>query len=297
MFLGTSLLLLNACASRYYVVTQGVAYRSFQSTSGTNMESEIPDSAKIIVKYWFSSPEIHCQQNGCLSVAIQNNTDEIMVIDKTKSFFRNENGVSTAYWDPEVKTHTTSTTNGGSSGISVNLGSVTGLRALSGVNVGGGTSSATTDVNTTYDVDQPTISIAPHSEMNIGRYFYIDEASLWAQLAVMIGEQKNSLTIMNFTPKNSNLKFGVSVTYSLDNGQTYDRIDNDFYANTLIISRPRQDGQFNDAVREIYVRKPDALQETCYQMLFRANHPKDLLTSPLVENSKYYYYGTFYNYK
>lgn len=286
LFLGMSILLFNACASKNYIIPQGVAYRSIHATNGTTVESEIPDSAKIIVQYRIGYK---------VSVYIKNNTDEIMVIDKAKSFFRNADGISQMYWNPEVKTHTTSSTSGGTKGVSVNLGGLTGIGMLSGVNVGGGTSSANTNTNTTYDIDQQIISIAPHSGKDIGRYFYVRKESLVADLKALIKEyEKNTFTMMSFTPKNSTLRFGISITYSVDNGQTFDRIDNDFYANTLIISRPKQEGQLNEAVREIYINKPDALQEPWYQMYFHSkisggwgNRDGDWL-----DNST-----SFYNYK
>lgn len=307
MFLGMLLVLFNACASKNYIIPQGVAYRSIHATNGTTIESEIPDTAKIIVKCWLDPMKNH---TGRVSVFIQNNTDEVMVIDKAKSFFRNADGISQMYWDTEVKTHTTSSTTGGSKGLSVNLGSLTGIGMLSGVNVGGGTSSANTNTNTTYDIDQQMISIAPHSGKNIGRYFYVDAERFCYQFPSVIAEQKNAFTMMSFTPKNSSLNFGVSITYSLDNGQTFDRIDNDFYANSLIVSRPRQEGQFNEAVREIYVRKQDALQEPWYQLFFYSKHPKDEKTSmsstfvqimwqfnELYKNNEWYHTCTFFNYK
>ena len=73
----------------------GVAYQSLSGTRNIKTPADIPQDAQIIVG---------CSVNkkGEVDVTVINNTDEIMIIDRTKSFFRNSAGTSLAYYDPTV---------------------------------------------------------------------------------------------------------------------------------------------------------------------------------------------------
>lgn len=266
--LGTSLLC--ACSTQYLNVT-GVAYQSIHS-KGDVSRAEIPTEAKIIV---------HClvDRNGAVDVVVQNNTDKIMVVDRTKSFFQNASGVSTIYYDPTVTVNTQSSTQLGTTGVSVNMGSIANAagvgssavgKALAGVNVGGSRGNATTNTSTTYLVDQPQVSVPPHGQASMGRTFFfegvgtdfLDEVS--ASTATDVNSSYAS-------PAESYAACNICVSFSVDEGKTYDTILTDIYANTLLVSKVNQTGKVNDALRGIYLSKPDALMEPWYLLYFHSN--------------------------
>ena len=107
--------MLCACKTQYLNVT-GVAYQSIRAKQPIS-KSDIPIDAKVIV---------HClvDDNGGVNVIVQNNTDKIMIVDRTKSFFQNASGVSSIYYDPTVTINTQSNTVTDSKGVSVNMGSI-----------------------------------------------------------------------------------------------------------------------------------------------------------------------------
>lgn len=260
--------MLYSCSTQYLNVT-GVAYQSIRAKQPMK-RTDIPQDATIIAC---------CQlgANGEFDVIVQNNTDKIMTIDRTKSFFRNQSGNSIPYYDPTVTVQSQSTTVGGQTGASVNLGSIAAAAgiggavgtALGGINVGGSKGSATTNTNTTYIVDQPQISIAPHGQASMGRTFYMEGVGL-----AFLGQAvSNSGTDVNnsFTPTQTYAACNLCISYSVDDGKTYETILTDIYANSLLVSKVNQTGHVNDALRRIYTNKNDALNESWYALYFQSD--------------------------
>lgn len=261
--------MLSSCSTQYLNVT-GVAYQSIRAKNPVASKLDIPQDATIIVS---------CQvgANGEFDVLVQNNSDKIMTIDRTKSFFRNQSGNSIPYYDPTVKVQSQSTMVGGETGASVNLGSIASAAgiggilgtALGGVNVGGSKSKATTNTNTTYIVDQPQISIAPHGQASMGRTFMIEGVGLsFLNQAI----SSTSTDVCNeFTPVQTYAACNLCISYSVDDGKTFDTILTDIYANSLLVSKVKQEGQVNDALRTIYINKSDALTEPWYALYFQSD--------------------------
>lgn len=251
-----------------YLNVSGVAYQSMRAKKAVS-EQEIPSNAKIVVVCWVDS-------HGSVEVTVRNNTDKIMTIDRTKSFFCDGNQNSIPYYDPLVTVNTHSTTAGNTTGANVNLGSVANAvgiggvlgTALGGVNVGGSNSTSTTNSETTYYVDQPKIHIAPHGSVSMGRSFSITGIgqSFLGKAVKSTIQDVNNL----FTSENSYAKCNVCVAYSLDDGATFETIQTDLYANTLLVGKVRQEGKVNDALRKIYAGKGDALMEQWYLMHFES---------------------------
>ena len=272
------LLLLNAvmlssCSQKYLNVT-GVAYQSIRAKEPILSRYDIPDDATIIVS---------CQigGNGEFDVIVRNNTDKIMTIDRTKSFFRNQAGNSIPYYDPTVKVQSQSTMVGGQTGASVNLGSIASAAgiggalgtALGGVNVGGSKERAVTNTNTTYIVDQPQISIAPHGQASMGRTFMFEGVGL-----SFLGEAiKGTETDVNnaFTPTQTYAACNLCISYSMDDGKTYETILTDIYANSLLVGKVKQKGKVNEALRYIYTNKNDALIEPWFALYFLSDAKKN----------------------
>ena len=263
----------SSCRSTEYLNVTGVAYQSIRGVKTVSYES-VPKDATIIV---YSSVD----QNGIVEVTVSNNTDKIMTIDRTKSFFRDGNNNSIPYYDPTVAVNTQSTTVGNTTGASVNLGSVARAAgvggaigtALSGVNVGSANSTATTNTETIYHIDQPQVHIAPHGSASMGRRFGVTGLG-----RDFLGEAVNSTmqdVNNNFTANNTYASCNICISYSVDDGATYETLITDLYANTLLVSKVRQTGQVNDALRRIYIGKGDALTEQWYLIHFKSRSNND----------------------
>ena len=81
--------------------------------------------AKIAIAYNIS-------KDGELTAIVYNRTSEIMTIDQTKSFFVNSDGKSISYYDPTVRTTSTTNIDSHTKGATINLGSVAGALGIGG---------------------------------------------------------------------------------------------------------------------------------------------------------------------
>lgn len=219
---------------------------------------------------------VYClvDRNGEVEVMVENNSDQMMTIDRTKSFFQNQNDVAQMYYDPTVQTNTTSVTHGSTTGVGVNLGSVAravgvgGIlgTALSGVNVGGSNSTSTTNVNTTYTIDQPKVSVPPHGRISMGRTFQMQGVG---RSFLHSAVTESQLDVNNsFSNSNTYAASNIVISYSLDNEATYQFIETHLFANSLLVGKVREKGKVNDALRTIYMNKPDALSQPWFLLYF-----------------------------
>ncbi len=259
-----SLVLATSCGS-YKISTTSIAYQSVRTiNSQPTQENPIPNNAKIAVAYAISAA-------GELTAIVYNRTDEIMTIDQTRSFFVNSNGVSTSYYDPTIRTTSRTDVSSTSTGGSVNLGAIAGAFGIggtigqiaNGINLGGSETQGASVTNTTYIADQPQVALAPHSNGAMSKTFTIYN----------IGEGLDgSRTVLpNIAQEQSYCKFSVCISYSLDNGATYDKIVTNFYANSKIIIPIEETESTNEALREIYISKPDAINEYWWLLKFNSN--------------------------
>lgn len=112
----------------------------------------------------------------CYYINIRNKTDRVLYIDKGNCFKIYNDGYSYCYYDASNQT---TVNNGGSSGVSVNVGSFAGALGIggtigqiaSGVNVGGGKSNS---VSNTY-VSQRFIAIPPHGSKYLTEYIWVGQ--------------------------------------------------------------------------------------------------------------------------
>ena len=259
---------LSSCSSASFLEVSGVGYQTLQmKESDKDFSEQAIKKAQILV---------YClvDRNGEVEVMVENNTDQIMTIDRTKSFFQNQNDVAQMYYDPTVQTNTTSVTHGSTTGVGVNLGSVAravgvgGIlgTALSGVNVGGSNSTSTTNVNTTYTIDQPKVSIPPHGRISMGRTFQmqgVGRSFLHSAITESQLDVNNS-----FSNSNTYAASNIVISYSLDNEATYQFIETHLFANSLLVGKVREKGKVNDALRTIYMNKPDALSQPWFLLYF-----------------------------
>lgn len=291
---------LSSCTS-WRILPRGVVYQSCVSEQA--MPNKVkPDSAKIKVSYSINFA-------GKLTVTITNLTTNIMMIDKTMSFFRGSDGQSISYYDPTVTTHTNVKSSTASTGVGVNLGTVANAvgiggvvgRALNAVTVGGSNASTNTNSTTVYDVDQPIVNIGPRGQVELSKAFDTDLGTL----KDLLPQVNQPVLNRTFTSNDSYLTFGAYITYSTDGGTSWDRIDCDFYANTLIVCKVIQEPgsdklDMNSALLKLYEIKPDALTEPWSFIYFDAceQHLKKKTTAAYSSKSNSYNRSyTFDNYK
>lgn len=259
-------IILLSCSTVGKLVTNAVAYQSVRTEQ---YKADIPDDATIAVGYSIG-------YDGSLIAIVRNLTDQIMIIDQTKSFFVNSDGLSTSYYDPTVRTTSSTDIQSNTGGASVNLGAIGGALGiggplsgiLSGINVGGSNTVGTSTTNTTYFADLPQISLAPKSHGAMSKTFIISGIG---------GHGMSDLGPMNstYTPQSSNCKFSVCISYSVDGGNSFEKIVTPFYVNALIACPVKRHGQVNEALREVLTIKPDALGESWWTICAVNNYDLD----------------------
>lgn len=263
-------MLLTSCGSK--LVTTGIGYQSVRTEF--TQPTKIPEAAKIAVCYDIDS-------DGSITAIVFNPTDEIMIIDQTKSFFVNSDGTSISYFDPTVRTTSTTDLSSGTKGASVNLGAIGGALGiggtlgglLQGINVGGSSTNGQSVTNATYIADLPQVSIAPHGSGTMSKVYQV---SGLGRPALKIS---GNYSIPNMTAENSPCKFSVCISYSLDNGETFNKLVTNFYANS-IITRPVYDTKkINNTLREVYQSKPDLLYEPWWILYFPNNSDETSLNT------------------
>lgn len=263
----SSLALLCSCSSGKLVVP-AVGYQSVRTVFA--QPEEIPASASIGVIY-FIAPD------GKLSVYVRNLSDRIMTIDKTRSFFIDTDGKSRSYYDSTVHSNTDTEFSSDTRGVSVNLGAVAGFLGiggplgglLGGIGVSGSNTGGLSSSHTSYVTDSPLLQIGPKGEGDMH----------WAYPITGVGCRSINDRGINHVwldSKTSPLKFSVCVSYSLDGGDTYEKVVTEFYVNSMF-TVPVTNGYVNEGFRQIYTLKPDALAEPYFiiNIAQRLNGKKD----------------------
>ena len=258
-------MVLASCGSTQ-LSTNSVGYQSVRTTHAQPTQtSPIPDDAKIAVAYTIGV-------NGTLTVVVYNRTSEIMTIDQTKSFFVNSDGKSVSYYDPTVRTTSVTDMSSVTKGGSVNLGSIAGAFGIggalgqiaNGINLGGSGTNGTAETSTTYVADLPQVSLAPHSNGAMSKTFHITGIGV----SSLRGSAVNQPSL---TKEQSYCRFSVCISYSIDGGQNFDKIVTDFYANSKVVVPVTQNGRVNDALRQVYQLKQDAINENWWLLKFNNN--------------------------
>lgn len=257
---------LAACGPAGKLTTTSVVYQSVKTRHAQPTKvSPIPDDARIAVAYQISDM-------GKLTAVVYNRTSEIMVIDQTMSFFVNSDGSSTSYYDPTIRTTSTTNASSTTSGASVNLGAVASVLGIggtlgqlaSGINMGGSGTSGEAVTTTTYVADQPRVSIGPHGNGAMSKVFEVNGLSVSslrnAQYSVPVMKESDSFC-----------RFSVCISYSFDGGQTFDQLTTNFYADSRVSVPVERSGRVNDSLRNLFTIKPDALYEPWWLLSFNDN--------------------------
>lgn len=246
---------LLSCSSSKTLTVRNVGYQAIRTEFA--QPETIPDKAEIAVVYIIS-------ESGKLTTIVKNLTSEVMVIDKTKSFFIDCNGVSTPYYDPTIKTSSSTAFSSTTGGTAMNLGGMASLFGIGGpigsmlgsITVSNSSTDGSSSTNTTIKSDLPKISIGPKGSQDLHWEYRISGVGVSA----LASESGGSVF---YSKETSPLKFSVCVSYSTDGGETFKLITTPFYVCSMFKS-PVSNGKVNDAFRAIYSRKPDALNEPVY---------------------------------
>lgn len=251
-----------ACGSSRNL-TSGVAYVSVKTRHAQpTADTPIPDEAKIAVAYSIST-------QGEFTAIVYNRTSEIMTIDQTKSFFVGSDGKSVSYYDPTVRTTSTTDMSSVSKGGSLNLGSVAGVLGIggavgqlaNGINVGGSGTKGTAVTNATYVADMPQVSLAPYSNGAMSKVFTVKEI---AAKTMSLSPASQPVIREN----ESFCRFSFCVSYSLDGGVTYEKLVTNFYADSRVVVSATPYGKVNEALRQLYGAKPDLWYEPWWLLYF-----------------------------
>lgn len=254
---------LTACGPAGKLTTRSVVYQSVKTRHvQPTKASPIPDDARIAVAYQISDM-------GKLTAVVYNRTSEIMVIDQTMSFFVNSDGSSTSYYDPTIRTTSTTNASSTTSGASINLGAVASVLGIggalgqlaSGINMGGSGTSGEAVTTTTYVADQPRVSIGPHGNGAMSKVFEVNGLSVnslrSAQYSLLLMKESDSFC-----------RFSVCISYSFDGGQTFEQLTTNFYADSRVSVPVERKGRVNDSLRQLFLIKPDALYEPWWLLAF-----------------------------
>lgn len=242
----SSLTLLTGCGT--YLPCTNVGYMSIRPIEVIDENLNPIEDASIAIYSIIDN-------SGNFDVIVQNLTDDVLTIDQTKSFFISPSKQSISYYDPTVRTNSNTTATTSGSGKTFNLGGIANAFGVGGVagalmkatNVSVSNSITNESTYTEVVADLPQVSIGPRGKMAMSKSFKID----W------------NATANNFvsaTPETSPITFSVCITYSFDDGVTFDRIIGEYYCNSKF-NQPVIKRQTNDAVRKIIQTKPNATLE------------------------------------
>ena len=252
--------MLTSCKSAYLLPNAASYISVRQKYAQPTAENPIPPGASIVAAYEISI-------YGDLTATVYNRTSNIMIIDQTKSFFVNTDGKSVSYFDPTVKTSTTTKISSGTKSASVNLGAVAGAfglggslgNALNGINVGGANTDGTAVTEATYIADSPQISLAPNSYMLMTKEFPIRG---------LIPINNGGLEVSPYiSQQNSPSRFSVCISYSLDGGKTFEQLVTEFYVDSYMCVPTKEEGKVNAALRDLETYKPDLYNEPWWTII------------------------------
>ena len=249
LFIATGLLfLLSSCAS--YHPCYGVFYKSIRPATFKE-PGELKEASIAVVT--------NIDKDGNVNVLVKNLTDDILTVDQTRSFFVDEEKTSKSFYDPTIRTSSTTSANSSSIGRSFNLGAVAQILGIGGaigtiLNASSVTGSTTHGNATTVTVqtkDMPRITIAPRGQMLLSKTFRYNTL--------------NNYQSQTTAPESSPQTCSVTVAYSFDDGANWDKITTDFFTNASLVI-PVDNGKTNDAIRKLIELKPNITKEPWFIM-------------------------------
>ena len=255
--------LLCSCSTKDLLIS-GVSYQSIRTDFA--QPTKIPDDAKIAVEYFFNGA-------GEIQPVVHNLTTEIITIDQTKSFVIMPDGRSVSYFDPNTYSSTTGSFSSQTKSSTLNLGAVTSALGLggpigtlaSGISVGTANTNGNYSQNTVIRADQPMINIGPKGVIAMSKAYSVK------------GVGKKGINYSSFTdisPTLSAIRFSVCISYSVDDGQSFEKLVTNFYVSSNINEKADM-RNVSKAFNKIYITKPDALAENMYMFIIPNNIKKE----------------------
>ena len=204
---------------------------------------------------------------------VHNLTTEIITIDQTKSFVIMPDGRSVSYFDPNTYSSTTGSFSSQTKSSTLNLGAVTSALGLggpigtlaSGISVGTANTNGNYSQNTVIRADQPMINIGPKGVIAMSKAYSVK------------GVGKKGINYSSFTdisPTLSAIRFSVCISYSVDDGQSFEKLVTNFYVSSNINEKADM-RNVSKAFNKIYITKPDALAENMYMFIIPNNIKKE----------------------
>ncbi|MDE6021394.1 MAG: hypothetical protein K2H01_10440 [Ruminococcus sp.] len=253
------------CSTAGQLNVSAVTYQSINTRKPQlTKDAIIPSDAKILATYAIN-------QNGRIGVIIKNLTDEILTIDQEKSFFINTTEESKSYFDPNVYSSSQTDYSFGTSGTSINLGSVSSAlgiggrlgNLLGGIGVNNSSTTGVSVANTITITDQRQVNIGPRGTIALSKVFPVS--------GVGKNNVSQTFTMASSTYKESPLRFSICLSYSFNGGNTFEKLVTDFYVSANIYSPVEYKGKVNDALRKIISQKSDLLAQPWYMIYFNNN--------------------------
>lgn len=139
---------------------------------------------------------------------------------------------------------------------------------MGGISVGGSNTTGSSSTNTTVFADQKRISVGPRGSGAMSKLFAVNGLGCKA-LKEVDSRMNDSFLKMDF--KKSPVRFKVCITYSLDEGESFEKLITDFYMDSSIAAPVVSKGNVNDAMRQVMALKPDLLGEPWYLMYINNN--------------------------
>lgn len=244
--------LLTGCSTAGTLNVPGVTYQSVNTRIPQPSKGfSIPADAKIMASYAID-------EYGKLAIFVKNLTSEIMIIDQEMSFLVNTDGVSTSYFDPTIRTSTTTNFDAATNGMSVNLGSIASAfgvggplgSLLGGMNVSNSATQGVSNANSVMIADQKRIMLGPKGSCGMSKFYTVKGIGKNA----LIAQSQKDLTY-----ETSPLRFSVCISYSVNDGATFEKFVTDFYVESNIYERVLSKGKVNQALRRVYAEKPNCL--------------------------------------
>jgi len=253
---------LMSCGSSNNIVSYGVGYQAVRLKTPPTPESV--QNAKISVTYTIDA-------DGNLNSLVSNLTDDVMTIDQTRSFLIEADGRSTTYYDPTVRTTTVGNFEANTTSTIVNVGDVAWAVGIDydAHDVFAGRSKTTGQLiaNSTQVADLPQVTIGPRGHAYLSRTFKVDgvgEDALRQSPAVVVQAEEY---------EQSPVRFKIYISYSFDDGKSYEKLESDMYVSTQIKRELGSYGRVNESVREILKAKPDAVREGWWTIAVSSNVP------------------------
>ena len=259
-------LLLSGCSSTAGVLSvRGIGYQAVNTKRNIQSESaDIPSNATILTSYAID-------ENGRIAVFVKNLSEEIIVIDQEMSFFINTDGISISYFDPTIRTESTTDFSSTTSGATFNFGALAyavGLGGPLGTLMGGFSSTSASTTGSAYTstvtiMDQKKINIGPRGTVMLSKTYKV------AGLGAEIENGVPDLTSMSYNT--APLKFSICIYYSDNEGRTFKKLVTDFYVSNYAFFPVVSNDKVNDTLRSVMNQKPDLFSQPWSLLYFKNN--------------------------